>query len=645
MELSERGKGLLYVGRLHARLLFAECFVVKGYGVVGDGLQAHATDGTVVGAEIGLQQRLGQADGLEYLSSPIAADGGYAHLRHYLEQALLHGLYVVGFRRGVVFLYLALLHEVVEDGVGHVGAESRRAIAQEKGGVHHLAYLARLDDKGCLYALSHGDEVMVDGAHRQQRWDGDMRGVDVAVGEDDVVVALVDTLLGVVAKAVERVAQTTLTLFGLKDHGQLDGVETLVAYVAQNVELGVGEDGVGKAHHLAVRLVGIEDSCSHATDVLGEAHDEILADGVDGGVGNLRELLAEIVEEDLRAVAEHGKRRVVAHRGRGLLALHGHGNDGVFDVLTTEAKLHTLALEVVDGVAHLASAAYLLELDAVGVEPLAVRMLVGQSLANLAIVVDLALLGIDEQNLSGLQTTLLGDLRGVEVHDADLRRHHHRVVLGDGVARWAQTVAVEHAAGETSVGEEQGGRAVPRLHEDGVVLIEGLQVFGYGVLVVEALGNHDRHGMGQRQAAHDEELEHVVEARRVAHARLYDGRDAADVAQRLARQHRLARLHPSAVAPDGVDLTVVGHHAEGLRQAPRGECVGGEATVDNGQATGEVVVGEVGIVLPQLQTGEHALVDDALARQRAYVEVVDGHLGMLGTQLGHAVFNLLAYDV
>ena len=76
--------------------------------------------------------------------------------------------------------------------------------------------------------------------------------VDIAVGEDDVVVTLVDTLLGIVAKAFEGVAQAALALPCLKEDGELDGVEALVAYVAEDVELRVGENGVGQAHHLAV---------------------------------------------------------------------------------------------------------------------------------------------------------------------------------------------------------------------------------------------------------------------------------------------------------------------------------------------------------------------------------------------------------
>jgi len=175
-----------------------------------------------------------------------------------------------------------------------------------------------------------------------------------------------------------------------------------------------------QSHHLAVALVGIQYARAHTTDVFGEAHDEFLADGVDGRVGNLCELLAEIVEEYLRFVREHGERSVVSHRCRGLLAFGGHRHEGQLDVFLPEAELRFLGFQVGNGIVYLASAVYFFKLDAVGVEPLAIGMSVCQLLLDLAIVIDFALLGVDEQNLSGLQSTLLGHLRGVEVDDTHL---------------------------------------------------------------------------------------------------------------------------------------------------------------------------------------------------------------------------------
>ena len=192
------------------------------------------------------------------------------------------------------------------------------------------------------------------GTDGEQRRYGRVVAVDVAVGEYDVVVAVIHAALRLLAQVVEGLAQPFLALGALEYDGQLHGVEALVAYVAEYVELRVGEYGVRQAHHLAVGLVGSEDACAHAAYVLAERHHQILAYGVDGRVGDLRELLAEVVEEYLRAVGEHGQGRVVAHGGRGLLALGAHRHDGAVYVLLAEAELYLVAQQVGDAVLHFA---------------------------------------------------------------------------------------------------------------------------------------------------------------------------------------------------------------------------------------------------------------------------------------------------
>ena len=143
----------------------------------------------------------------------------------------------------------------------------------------------------------------------------------------------------------------------------------------------------------------------------------------------------------------------------------------------------------------MATALQLLQLDAVGGQPLTVGMLIGQLLLDLTIVVDLTLLGVDQQDLTRLQTGLLSNLRRIEVHYTYLRGHHHRIVLGDGVTSRTESVTVEHTTGKTTVREQQGGRTVPWLHQDGMVLIESFQILTDRVLVVERLRYQHAHGM------------------------------------------------------------------------------------------------------------------------------------------------------
>ena len=67
-----------------------------------------------------------------------------------------------------------------------------------------------------------------------------------------------------------------------------------------------------------------------APDVIVERHHQVFANGIDGRVGDLREHLLEIVEEQLRLVGKTGQGRVRPHRTHRLLTVGGHGNhDGL----------------------------------------------------------------------------------------------------------------------------------------------------------------------------------------------------------------------------------------------------------------------------------------------------------------------------
>ena len=96
-------------------------------------------------------------------------------------------------------------------------------------------------------------------------------------------------------------------------HRQFDRIESLVADITKDIELGVVQYGVRQTNHLTVGLIGVEDARAHPTDIFRKTHHELLTDGVDGGVRYLCELLTEIVEECLRLVGEHGQRGIVTH--------------------------------------------------------------------------------------------------------------------------------------------------------------------------------------------------------------------------------------------------------------------------------------------------------------------------------------------
>ena len=66
--------------------------------------------------------------------------------------------------------------------------------------------------------------------------------------------------------------------------------------------------------------------------------DHLFPDGVNGRIGNLSELLLEVVEKQRMTVAEHRQRDIRAHGGGGLPAGAGHGQDGGFHILIGVAE-------------------------------------------------------------------------------------------------------------------------------------------------------------------------------------------------------------------------------------------------------------------------------------------------------------------
>ena len=62
---------------------------------------------------------------------------------------------------------------------------------------------------------------------------------------------------------------------------------------------------------------------------------------------------------------------------------------------------------------------------------------------------------------------------GTGMH-AGFRRQDHQIVVGDDIARGTQAVAVQGGADLAAVGEGDGGGAVPRLHQRGMIFVESL---------------------------------------------------------------------------------------------------------------------------------------------------------------------------
>ncbi len=272
------------------------------------------------------------------------------------------------------------------------------------------------------------------------------------------------------------------------------------------------------------------------------------------------------------------------------------------------------------------------DVDHSGAQPLAVGVLGGELPLDLVVGDDPAGLGglvggrggpgVDQQHAARLQTALGHDALGGDVEDADLAGQDDEAVVGHPVARRAQAVAVQDRADEAAVGEGDRRGPVPGLHEAGVEGVEGAARLVHGGVVLPRLRDHHEDGVGQRAARQVQELQHLVEGRRVARPGRADREEAPQVAlDEVGGQLRLARPHPVPVAAHRVDLAVVRDVAEGVRQRPAGEGVRGEAGVDDRQLGGQAPVGQVGEERLELPGGEHPLVDQGAAGQGGEVHV------------------------
>ena len=69
-----------------------------------------------------------------------------------------------------------------------------------------------------------------------------------------------------------------------------------------------------------------------------ERHHQFFTNRIDRRIGHLRKQLAEIVEQRLCLVRQHGQRSVVAHGARGFFAIRDHRRQDDFEVLLRVAK-------------------------------------------------------------------------------------------------------------------------------------------------------------------------------------------------------------------------------------------------------------------------------------------------------------------
>ncbi len=181
--------------------------------------------------------------------------------------------------------------------------------------------------------------------------------------------------------------------------------------------------------------------------------------------------------------------------------------------------------------------------------PLAEGLPGGEHVLQLVVAVEARVLEIDADGLARPDAALGDDARLVELHHARLAADDEQPVGGDRVAQRAQAVAVEARDHPAPVRGRDGGRAIPRLHH-GVAVEEQVAVrLRHRRVLADAGRDQQCLGHGRVSPGAHQQLEHGVERRRVAAARLDHGLDAVQPGVERARgEPRLMALHPVHVA-------------------------------------------------------------------------------------------------
>ena len=290
--------------------------------LLGDLHQARPLDGGGGSGEVGVDELARQAHSVKDLGAAVGLVGRNAHLGHDLQNALADGLDVVlahligGLRQAVA------RPEVLKGLEGEVGVDRLGAIAGKDAEVMHLAGLTRLNHQSGLHAQSLADQVMMDRRSRQGGGDRDPVARCLTVRKDQDVAVGEDLVGGRTAEALDRRLKPRRPFRSRPGRVEGRGAERAVEQLVDRSDLGqvlVGQDGLRDFEPLMGAGLSAEQVRTRA-DHRDEAHDQFLADRVDRWVRYLREILLEVVVEQLGALREDGDWEVRAHGAHGIVA-------------------------------------------------------------------------------------------------------------------------------------------------------------------------------------------------------------------------------------------------------------------------------------------------------------------------------------
>ena len=214
-------------------------------------------------------------------------------------------------------------------------------------------------------------------------------------------------------------------------------------------------------------------------------------------------------------------------------------------------------------------------------------------------------------------------MRLVDVDCANLGSQDHLVIIRNVVTGRTQAIAVENRTHHISITEYNGGRAIPRLHHGCVVAVEIPDLLGHEPVMLPRSRNQDHHGHRKLHAAHDHELQRVIQHCGVRTFLADDRQNLVHVGlEKLGLHVFFTGHHLVYVAADGIDLTVMYDDTVRMGAHPARVCVGAEAGMHG--CDGGLVIRVLQILkeLTQLLYQKHTLVYNGTATHGYDIRIV-----------------------
>ncbi|KPB71128.1 Uncharacterized protein AC506_0766 [Pseudomonas syringae pv. maculicola str. M6] len=406
------------------------------------------------------------------MCTTVGRNGRNAHLRQNLEQALGDAFTVVLEDFVQVAQHFAGTDQVTQHFVGQERIDRRSAKTDQHSEVVRVTRRGGFDQNVAVATQALLGQAVVNRANGQRGVHRQFARCNVAVAQHNQGMPGTHRFFGLIGDVTHSgfKAQAFVVV-------QVDDValETRTLQVHQRTPFGRRNDWRAEDYARSMLWRFLED-IALGTEADLQRHDDGFTQRVDRRVGNLRELLAEVIVRRTHATRQHCHRRVVTHRAHGFLALLAERTQHLITLLERDLiHLHVLLelLAVIESRAVVVVFHGGLNAQGILAQPLLVRMTRLEAVVDSVGVEDLAGFSVHGKNLPRTDTALGDDVFGLVVPHADFRREGDVAILGRDPARRAQAVAVEQADRVTTFGHHDAGRAVPRLHVHGVVFIEG----------------------------------------------------------------------------------------------------------------------------------------------------------------------------